>query len=734
MLKTRGAADQPAVPDPRTDAPSPDAPPSVEQRRDGPAGGPSVDATPMSAGMLTTLFMHLPGGVIVLDTGGREIFANEAGTRLRREMMLGPGSVAAKALSGDLDDLAPVAHGVLISRALAGDPVPDVDYVLGVQGEAQHRVVQVAFTPLRDATNLITGVVLTLTDLTERVDGQATLARAAEALAQLTRETLAREAGTLARKAVSQAQDNRDLTRSNSDLEEQAMSARAADALAEVTRATLARIAITQAQDNRDLTRSNLELEQQATLARAADTLAEVTRETLARIAAAQAQDNRDLTRSNTELEQQATLARAADALAEVTRETLARIAITQAQDNRDLTRSNSELEQQATLARAADALAEVTRATLAREAGTLALKAVTQAQDNRDLTRSNSDLEHQATLARVADALAEVTRETLARKAGILARKAVTQAQDNRDLTRSNMELEQQATLARAADALAQVTRETLAREAGTLARKAVTQAQDNRDLTRSNTGLEQFASVASHDLQEPLRKIQAFGDRLKSVDGAALSVAGADYLDRMQHAAARMQVLINDLLTYARMSAEPPALGLVDLAAITQAVLTDLETRVAQSGGQVEVGALPTIEGDPLRLRQLLQNLISNALKFQRPGMTPIVTVSAVLLPWEDAEHSDLVANGSAPSWLHLTVQDNGIGFEQKHAERIFEVFKRLHGRSAYEGTGIGLALCRQIVEQHGGHIAATGAPGQGATIVVTLPLRQTEGGGIS
>jgi len=252
-----------------------------------------------------------------------------------------------------------------------------------------------------------------------------------------------------------------------------------------------------------------------------------------------------------------------------------------------------------------------------------------------------------------------------------------------------------------------------------------AAGQAHANRDLARSNSELEQFASVASHDLQEPLRKIRTFGDRLTTVDGAALSPAGVDYLARMQHAAARMQVLIDDLLTYARVSADPPRAVPVDLAATTRAVLADLETRIEQSGGRVEVGALPTIEGDPLRLRQLLQNLISNALKFQRPEAPPVVTIAATLLPSEDAAQAGPLGGAAPPAWLHLSVRDNGIGFEPKHAERIFEVFKRLHGRGAYEGTGIGLALCRQIVARHGGHITATGALGQGATVHVTLPL---------
>jgi len=262
-----------------------------------------------------------------------------------------------------------------------------------------------------------------------------------------------------------------------------------------------------------------------------------------------------------------------------------------------------------------------------------------------------------------------------------------------------------------------------------------AIRQAQANRDLTRSNSELEQFAAVASHDLQEPLRKIRTFGDRLKTVDGAALSPAGADYLARMQHAAARMQVLIDDLLAYARVSADPPSAVPVDLAATMRAVLTDLETQIEQSGGRVEVGPLPMIEGDPLRLRQLLQNLLSNALKFQRPQTPPVVTISARLLPSEDAaEGADAspAAGAAPPAWLHLSVRDNGIGFEPKHAERIFEVFKRLHGRGAYAGTGIGLALCRQIAARHGGHITATSAPGQGATVRVTLPLHQSHAPG--
>jgi signal transduction histidine kinase len=159
------------------------------------------------------------------------------------------------------------------------------------------------------------------------------------------------------------------------------------------------------------------------------------------------------------------------------------------------------------------------------------------------------------------------------------------------------------------------------------------------------------------------------------------------------------------------------------VDLSAIVAEVLSDLEARVTQSGGTVDVGPLPTIEGDPLQMRQLFQNLIGNALKFNRPGVPPAVTVRAV--PWL------AVPDGADPPAPHgagyrITVADNGIGFEPEYAERVFEVFQRLHGRGEYEGTGIGLAICRKIAQRHGGDILARGQPGEGATFIIDLPAR--------
>lgn len=207
--------------------------------------------------------------------------------------------------------------------------------------------------------------------------------------------------------------------------------------------------------------------------------------------------------------------------------------------------------------------------------------------------------------------------------------------------------------------------------------------------ELARSNAELEQFAFVASHDLQEPLRKIRAFGDRLKTKCAALLPAESADYLERMQNAAARMQTLINDLLTFSRVISRTEPFVTVDLAQLTREVLSDLEVRIEKTGATVEVGSLPQVEADPMQIRQLLQNLIGNALKFHLPDAKPRVEVGAEII----AKHS---VDGPV---CRLTIRDNGIGFDEKYLDRIFAVFQRLHGRQEYEGTGIGLAVCRRI-----------------------------------
>ena len=230
-------------------------------------------------------------------------------------------------------------------------------------------------------------------------------------------------------------------------------------------------------------------------------------------------------------------------------------------------------------------------------------------------------------------------------------------------------------------------------------------------RRLEQSNRELEDFAYVASHDLQEPLRKIQAFGDLLRSRHAAALPDQARDYIERMQSAARRMQVLINDLLSFSRVTTKAQPFVRVDLGAVARDVVRDLEVRAHETGGEIRIGPMPVIDADPLQMRQLLQNLTGNALKFHRPGVPPCVEVRG------EIEHGR----------CRITVSDNGIGFDEKYAERIFTIFERLHPREKYEGTGIGLAICRKIAERHGGEIRARGVPGAGATFVVTLPVKQ-------
>jgi len=241
---------------------------------------------------------------------------------------------------------------------------------------------------------------------------------------------------------------------------------------------------------------------------------------------------------------------------------------------------------------------------------------------------------------------------------------------------------------------------------------------------LEKSNAELQNFASVASHDLQEPLRKIQAFGGRLRVKCGAALGAQGLDYLERMEGAAQRMQVLIQDLLKLSRVTSRAQPFETCALREIVNAVLNDLEVRIADKGARIEVGSLPTIIGDPLQMRQLFQNLISNALKFQPGSETPLVRISATV-----STVLERVIPGAGPGeeFCEIRVQDNGIGFDARFAEQIFVVFQRLHTRTEFEGTGIGLAVCRKITDRHGGTIVAKSAEGEGATFTVTLPLKQ-------
>ncbi len=238
------------------------------------------------------------------------------------------------------------------------------------------------------------------------------------------------------------------------------------------------------------------------------------------------------------------------------------------------------------------------------------------------------------------------------------------------------------------------------------------------NDKLQRSNRELQDFAYVASHDLQEPLRKVQAFSDRLKTKYSDKLEGEGLDYLERMRGAANRMQLLIQDLLTFSRVATNARPFAKVDLKEITREVLSDLEVKIEETGASVEIGELPTVDADPLQMRQLLQNLIGNALKFRKSSQSPIINIFSQSLPSN--------RNGSRGKF-QLVVKDNGIGFDEKYTDKIFAVFQRLHGRTEYEGSGVGLSICRKIAERHNGHIAANSTLHEGSTFIVTLPVRQ-------
>ncbi|GAB4017043.1 hypothetical protein GCM10028808_47460 [Spirosoma migulaei] len=253
----------------------------------------------------------------------------------------------------------------------------------------------------------------------------------------------------------------------------------------------------------------------------------------------------------------------------------------------------------------------------------------------------------------------------------------------------------------------------------------------ENNAVLSRSNEHLQQFAYIASHDLQEPLRKIQSFGNLLQSQYAAQLG-DGSTYLERMQVAASRMSTLIRDLLLFSRLTTKPDTLAPVSLNQVIIATLTDLELVIQETGAVVDVQSLPTILGDRTQLEQLFQNLLSNALKFRRTDLsgtpaTPLIqirsqVIAATALP-PSVQPTEL-----AVAYHRVDVSDNGIGFDDKYVDRIFQVFQRLHGRNEFDGTGIGLAICEKVIVNHGGAITASSKPGQGATFHVYLPTSTT------
>ncbi|HEY9687411.1 MAG TPA: PAS domain S-box protein [Coleofasciculaceae cyanobacterium] len=230
---------------------------------------------------------------------------------------------------------------------------------------------------------------------------------------------------------------------------------------------------------------------------------------------------------------------------------------------------------------------------------------------------------------------------------------------------------------------------------------------------LERSNKELEQFATIASHDLQAPLRKVLMFSDFLQATASSRLSSEDRDYLDRIQVASHRMQKLISDLLLLSRVTRKGQPFRPVNLRSTLQEVLSDLEEPIQKSHARIEIGDMMTIEADPTQMQQVLQNLISNAIKFHKPDEPPVVRVGIQTLD---------------NKICRIIVEDNGIGFDEKYQERIFEVFERLHTEKQYEGTGMGLAIVRKIAERHGGTVQARSHPGQGSIFTVTLPIYQS------
>jgi signal transduction histidine kinase len=241
------------------------------------------------------------------------------------------------------------------------------------------------------------------------------------------------------------------------------------------------------------------------------------------------------------------------------------------------------------------------------------------------------------------------------------------------------------------------------------------------NAKFQESNRELERFAFIASHDLKEPLRTVCNFSLLLQNQCKDSFSVQEQDYLERIQVAIQRMQALIDDLLTLSQVSTDARAFVPVDLTQIVQDVGVNLEQQMQQSDGHLQIGSLPTLEANPNQMLQLFQNLISNALKFRRPEEPPVIKI------YMQIPTNTLLFKTPLNKVCEIVVEDNGVGFDETYCDRIFGAFQRLHDRSQYEGTGIGLAICQKIVECHGGRITAHSTPGHGTRFLVTLPLNQ-------
>ena len=241
---------------------------------------------------------------------------------------------------------------------------------------------------------------------------------------------------------------------------------------------------------------------------------------------------------------------------------------------------------------------------------------------------------------------------------------------------------------------------------------------------LESANKDLDRFAFMASHDLQEPLRKIRLFSDMLQAKYKSILDSDANVHISRIQKSVERMQSLIKDILTFSRISNEKENFEYTDLNTVVQDVLNDLDSNVQEKKAQVNLGSLPSIEANPGLIRPLFSNLLGNALKYCRKDVSPIINIRSEI---------NMLSNGNGSKrnqpnrFCKIYIEDNGIGFEQEYAEQIFDMFKRLHVSNEFEGTGIGLALCKKIVEKHHGFISARSKVNQGSTFIVSLPMVQ-------
>lgn len=244
-------------------------------------------------------------------------------------------------------------------------------------------------------------------------------------------------------------------------------------------------------------------------------------------------------------------------------------------------------------------------------------------------------------------------------------------------------------------------------------------------RELDRSNKELEEFAYIASHDLQEPLRKITSFSERLKEKLPPNLEPDIQLYLNRMLAATDNMRRLIDNLLEFSRTSRTSEPFVKTDLNEIIAQVKADLELKVEETSTEIVTEKLPVVDAIPIQMRQLFTNLFTNSIKFRQPDKQPHINITCRLLDDDEKDDYHLRGNGNI---YHISVIDKGIGFEQEYAMKIFQIFQRLHGKAEYPGSGIGLAICKKIVENHKGEIFATSEPGKGAEFIIIIPESQT------